>query len=303
MSGFVTCTPILVLRVNCQLWLGLNALQFWVEWKKLDFQIWIFWFEISRFQTGIIGSVWVPQGAEPEAETDVVTLYQGVQFQEQEWEARREKQGRTQNRRHIINLGISKCSGLLSPLWRNPSGQALEPSGAWLQGRRRSFCLYYSEVLYPVFALMTPHFWLSMCQCRCWAELYSRAPWSGVRCTLGGWSTPTVNWNERQVRLTGSPGGSVGKESACEAGDCLQETWVQSMDQEDPLQKEMVTHSSILAWEIPWTQEPGGPQSMGSWESDNLTTKPPPPCLIGSEVIRKRGLVYPLPSPGINFVE
>ena len=36
------------------------------------------------------------------------------------------------------------------------------------------------------------------------------------------------------------------------------------MDQEDPLQKEMVTHSSILAWEIPQTQDPGGPQSMGS---------------------------------------
>lgn len=52
----------------------------------------------------------------------MVTLYQGVQFQEQEWEARREKQGRTQNRRHIINLGIGKCGGLLSPLWRKPSG-------------------------------------------------------------------------------------------------------------------------------------------------------------------------------------
>ena len=42
------------------------------------------------------------------------------------------------------------------------------------------------------------------------------------------------------------------------------ETWVQSLDWEDPLQKEMATHSSILAWRIPWTQEPGGLQSMGS---------------------------------------
>ena len=40
--------------------------------------------------------------------------------------------------------------------------------------------------------------------------------------------------------------------------------WVQSLDQEDPLKKEMAIHSSILAWEIPWTEEPGGLQTMGS---------------------------------------
>ena len=44
----------------------------------------------------------------------------------------------------------------------------------------------------------------------------------------------------------------------------IQETWVQSMGWKDPLEKEMVTHSSILAWRIPWTEEPGGLQSMGS---------------------------------------
>ena len=43
----------------------------------------------------------------------------------------------------------------------------------------------------------------------------------------------------------------------------MQETWVQSLGQEDPLEKEMTTHSSILAWEIPWTEKPGGLQSMG----------------------------------------
>ena len=42
------------------------------------------------------------------------------------------------------------------------------------------------------------------------------------------------------------------------------ETQVQSLGWEDPLQKEMVTHSSILAWKIPWTEEPGRLQSMGS---------------------------------------
>ena len=40
-------------------------------------------------------------------------------------------------------------------------------------------------------------------------------------------------------------------------------TWVQSLGQEDLLEKEMAPHSSILAWEIPWTEEPGGLQSMG----------------------------------------
>ena len=42
------------------------------------------------------------------------------------------------------------------------------------------------------------------------------------------------------------------------------ETWVQSLGQEDPLEEEMATHSSILAWKIPWTEEPGRLQSMGS---------------------------------------
>ena len=41
-----------------------------------------------------------------------------------------------------------------------------------------------------------------------------------------------------------------------------QKMWVQSLDQKDPLEKEMATHSSILAWEIPWTEEPGRLQSM-----------------------------------------
>ena len=43
-----------------------------------------------------------------------------------------------------------------------------------------------------------------------------------------------------------------------------QEMWVQSLDWEDPPEKEMATHSSILSWKIPWTKEPGRLQSMGS---------------------------------------
>ena len=44
----------------------------------------------------------------------------------------------------------------------------------------------------------------------------------------------------------------------------MRETQVQSLGWEDPLEKEMATHSSILAWEIPWTEKPGEPQTMGS---------------------------------------
>ena len=57
----------------------------------------------------------------------------------------------------------------------------------------------------------------------------------------------------------GFPGGSGVKNLPA-----TQETWVRSLGQKDPLEKEMATHSSILAWEIPWTDGPGGLQSMRS---------------------------------------
>ena len=56
----------------------------------------------------------------------------------------------------------------------------------------------------------------------------------------------------------GFPGGSDGKDSACK-----QEIWVQTLGQEDPLEKGMATHSSILVWRIPWTEEPGGLRPIG----------------------------------------
>ena len=85
------------------------------------------------------------------------------------------------------------------------------------------------------------------------------------------------------------------------------EIWVQSLGQEDPLKKEMATHSRILAWRIPWTEEPGGLQSMGSqsrtrwsywrihftfqWPGDSPSAKSkgsdlslcPEPALVGVE--------------------
>ena len=66
----------------------------------------------------------------------------------------------------------------------------------------------------------------------------------------------------------GFPGGSDGEVYACNAGDPRS-----LLGQEDPLEKEMATHSSTLAWKIPWMEEPGGLQSMGvaksrTWLSD-----------------------------------
>ena len=55
------------------------------------------------------------------------------------------------------------------------------------------------------------------------------------------------------------PGGSDGKASACNVGD---QVWF--LGREDPLEKEMATYSSTLAWRIPWTEDPGGLQSTGS---------------------------------------
>ena len=60
----------------------------------------------------------------------------------------------------------------------------------------------------------------------------------------------------------GFPGGSVVKNPLAKP-----ETWVQSLGQEDTLEKEMAPHSSILAWKISWTEEPGGLQKMGSQKS------------------------------------
>ena len=58
-----------------------------------------------------------------------------------------------------------------------------------------------------------------------------------------------------------------------------QGTQVPSLGQEDPLEEEVTTHSSILAWEIPWTEEPGGLQSMGSQRvGHNLATEHAEKC-------------------------
>ena len=81
-----------------------------------------------------------------------------------------------------------------------------------------------------------------------------------------------VDWFQMYLKYRGFPGGSDGKESVYNAGDTgLIPSW------EDPLEENMATHSSILAWKIPWTEESGGLQSMGSqkvrynWATDTFT--------------------------------
>ena len=63
---------------------------------------------------------------------------------------------------------------------------------------------------------------------------------------------------EKYGAMKGFPGGSDSKNPPV-----VQETWVQSLGQEDPLEEEMETRSSVLAGKIPWTEQPGGLQSMG----------------------------------------
>ena len=92
----------------------------------------------------------------------------------------------------------------------------------------------------------------------------------------------------------------VVEKSAYNGGDLMQETQLWSLGQEDPLEKGMTTHSSILAWEIQWTEEPGGLQSMGlqrveqgwgmnaltlslspsEWSSNNITKKVLSACKV-----------------------
>ena len=72
----------------------------------------------------------------------------------------------------------------------------------------------------------------------------------------------------------------------------MQETRVPSLGQEDPLEEEMVTHSSILAERIPWTEEPGELQTERKWKSES--------CSFMSDSLQPHGLYSPWNSPGQN---
>ena len=67
-----------------------------------------------------------------------------------------------------------------------------------------------------------------------------------------------LEWVQPTLIILGFPGGSVGKKKNLLAMQVTSETWVRFLGQEDPLEEEMATYSSILAWEIPQPEEPGG---------------------------------------------
>ena len=95
--------------------------------------------------------------------------------------------------------------------------------------------------------------------------MYKIDNWWEPRCTAHGTQSSAVTWNGKQVQkernthTCGLPGGSVVKNQPE-----VQETQVRSLGREDPLEEGRASHSSVLAWRIPWTEEPGGLQSMRS---------------------------------------
>ena len=99
---------------------------------------------------------------------------------------------------------------------------------------------------------------------KCWVSVISWTyfPIQSLLNPSMGWSLPAseaVYSLGSALTVRGFPGGSDGKDSTCNAGDQFQ-----SLGWEDPPRKGMATHSSILAWRIPWAEEPGGLQSVGS---------------------------------------
>ena len=83
------------------------------------------------------------------------------------------------------------------------------------------------------------------------------------------------------------------KKQICLPTPEMREIQVQSLGQEDPLEEEMAIHSSILPWKTPWTEEPGGLQSMGSQrvrqDRAHIRQKAPGSFILGKEVLKRAG--------------
>ena len=98
----------------------------------------------------------------------------------------------------------------------------------------------------------------------CWSlenfELYFTNVWDECNCVVV-WAFPGIaflwDWNEGKSQIMASPVFQIVINLPA-----IQETWISSLAWENSLEKEMAIHSSILAWKVPWTEEPVGPQSM-----------------------------------------
>ena len=88
--------------------------------------------------------------------------------------------------------------------------------------------------------------------------------WSGKPFpSPGDLPNPGIEPRSPTLQVDSLPAEPPGKPQKVKNLPAMQETWVQSLGQENPLEKVMATHSNILSWRIPWTEEPGGLQSMG----------------------------------------
>ena len=88
------------------------------------------------------------------------------------------------------------------------------------------------------------------------------------------------------LRISGFPGGASGKEPTCQCRRCKR-YWV-SLSREDPLGKGMAAPSSVLAWRTPWTEEPGGLQSIESQSQTRLKQRSTHACTLRTSVDWKR---------------
>ena len=144
----------------------------------------------------------------------------------------------------------------------------------WQAGKRGSHLLFRHQVVSS--SSVTP--WIPTGSSGHGISQARKLEWISISCSRGS------SWPRYRTHLSCIAGGLFATEPLGNQGgpasqvaqwqriylpmEETQETWVQSLGREDPLEEETATHSSILAWRIPWTKEPGGLQSMGSQESD-----------------------------------
>ena len=135
----------------------------------------------------------------------------------------------------------------------------LNPYLSWCVIQMTQLCLFHSYLFAPKVFIKIVQFYSTDLYYHLYYNLYSYVYLSLFICFLFCFFIGLFVYY-------GLPGWLNVKESTCNAGDI--ETQVRSLGWENPLEKEMATHSSILAWEIPWLEEPWGLQSMGSQKLD-----------------------------------